>query len=312
MPTSVEMSAVQRLMYFPSLHGDESKLIKPFKLIFEVITKLTVNWWAMILIWLAQKARQNWLVTVIKQIPNGMSFFRMLAIPVVMYNLVYQIHLNQHSQAIPWLVYMVLIIALDALDGPCARDLDAVSEFGKRLDPASDKFCFTFIVLGYTLASLFEYSIAFCLLLFGFALWCLWVELKLIRLAVGPFRRLLDGLKQFDPDFEDPGAFTVGKIKFNLQMLACVAGWLGLVYFPSDPTAILAMALILNASRSFGDKSLGKHREEYVWLLVVYMACNGGLARLRIDSVQSQLSNTDSSDSDTALPPNVTRFRQTG
>lgn len=263
------MTAIARLCYFPSLHSKDSLPIKAFKLLFEVITKLLVNWWALILIWVGEKTRQRWFVTTVKQLPNSMSFFRMLAIPYVVYNLVANINAGDHSANGIWLLAMMGVIALDALDGPCARDLDAVTEFGSRLDPASDKFCFVFIVLGYCIASWFEYSWTFCLVALGLALWCLHVELKLIRLSVGPFRKLLDSLKSFDPDFQDPGAHTFGKIKFNLQMLACIVGWAGLIYFPSDPTAILIMAIVLFAARHFGDKSLGWHRSEFAWLSVV-------------------------------------------
>ncbi len=253
-----------RLWYFPSLHGQDPKAVKAFKFTFEVITKLLVNWWALALVWFGQKTKQFWLVRFVKQLPNAMSWFRFPAIVVVCYGLANSIHTNSHSDATYWFIAMLLVIALDALDGPCARDLDAVTEFGSRLDPASDKFCFACIVLIYCVSSLFEYSIAFCLVAFGLAIWCLHVELKLIRLSLGPFRKLLDEVKQYSPDFRDPGASTAGKVKFNLQMLACVIGWVGLVYFPADPTAILLMAITLFAARTFGDKSLGWHRREYM------------------------------------------------
>ncbi len=260
---------MQRLLYFPSLHGKDSKLVVPFKFLFETVAKLTICWWALPLTWLGEKTRQNWFVTLVKQIPNALSFVRIVITPFICVKLVMYIANNDHSSAEKWFFLLMLVISLDALDGPAARDLDAVSEFGARLDPASDKFCFTFIVLSYCVASLFEYSVAFCGVAIGLALWCLHVELKLIRLSVGPFRRLLIVLKHFDPEFSDPGAFTSGKIKFNLQVAACAIGWAGLIWLPADPTAILLMAIILLAARSFGDKSLGMHRQEFAWLAIV-------------------------------------------
>ncbi len=218
---------------------------------------------------MAEKTRQRWLMVIVKQIPNSLSFFRIIATPIICYNLAIAIKADIHSDAIGWFMVMLVVICLDALDGPAARDLDAVSEFGARLDPASDKFCFFCIVITYCVASVFEYSLAFCIVAIGLALWCLHVELKLIRLSLGPFRQILAVLKQYDPEFSDPGAFLEGKIKFNLQMAACVIGWLGLIWLPADPTAILLMAITLFAARRYGDKSLGKHRNEFAWLAVV-------------------------------------------
>lgn len=282
------MTAIARLKYFPSLHGKDPFAVKIFKFVFELITKLLVNWWALILIWLGGKTHQKWFVTSIKQLPNAMSFFRIIVTPYVMYQLIASIRAGNHGGASLWLMVMIAVIALDALDGPCARDLDAVSEFGARLDPASDKFCFAFIVLSYCVASWFEYSWAFCLVAIGLAVWCLHVELKLIRLAIGPFRKLLDSLKTFDPEFCDPGAHTFGKIKFNLQMLACIVGWSGLVFFASDPTAILVMTIVLFAARHFGDKSLGWHRNEYAWLFVVNFILLECKRRPELSLLQSQ------------------------
>lgn len=269
MTETLVMNKFQRLAYFPSLHSGENKFSVIFKFVFEVVAKVTINWWALGLLWLAEKARQKWLIFLIKQIPNSLSFFRIVVIPVICFNLVMAIRADVHVDAIVWFKIMLAVICLDAIDGPAARDLDAVSEFGARLDPASDKFCFFVIVLTYCIASLFEYSLAFCIVAIGLALWCLHVELKLIRLSVGPFRKLLNTLKHYNPDFADPGAFLSGKIKFNLQMAACVVGWLGLIWFPADPTAILMMAIVLLAARRFGDMSLGMHRQEYQWLMVV-------------------------------------------
>lgn len=263
------MNRRQRLVYFPSLHADENKFFTIFKFVFEVITKITINWWALSLTWVGEKTRQKLLVVVIKQIPNGLSFVRILAMPVICFYLVVAIRNGVHMDASYWFVIMFVVISLDALDGPAARDLDAVSEFGARLDPASDKFCFVCIVLAYCIASLSEYGIEYCVVAFGLALWCLHVEFKLIRLSVGPMRKLFDVLKFYNPDFTDPGAFLPGKIKFNLQMLACVVGWLGLIWFPANPIAILAMAIVLFAARWYGGKSLNMHRDEYVCLLAV-------------------------------------------
>lgn len=255
---------MKSLSYFPSLHSTEPKFIKIFKFVFEVLAKILVNWWALIIIWFGTKLKLNFVVTSIKQIPNGLGWARIVLSPYITWQLV-QSSIHQQNNSF-WLAAMIVIIALDALDGPIARDLDAISEFGKRLDPAADKLCFALLLLGYCVASLYEYNFALFVMLVGFAAWCLHVEIKLIRLATGPFRKLL---KLFP--VEDPGAFIYGKIKFNLQMIACIGGWIGILYRPQNPAGIVFTILTLMIARRFGDKSLGWHRQEYMFIYSMYL-----------------------------------------
>lgn len=267
--TTLVMNRRQRLLYFPSLHAGENKFSTVFKFVFEIITKLTINWWALALTWVGDKTRQRWLVVIIKQIPNGLSFFRILVTPIICFHLVVGVKDNDHTSLLTWFVIMLVVICLDALDGPAARDLDAVTEFGAVLDPASDKFCFFLIILAYCIATFFQYSIPFCLAALAFALACLFVEYRLIVLSLGKFNQLIKILKVYNPNFTQPGAFLAGKIKFNLQMAACAVGWLGLIWFVADPTTIFVMAILLFAARNYGYKSLALHQNEYIWLLVV-------------------------------------------
>src|SRR5204862_7144438 len=130
MTETLVMNRHQRLLYFPSLHSNENKFSVAFKFVFEVFAKLFINWWALGLLYLAEKTRQKWFAVVIKQIPNSLSFFRIVAIPIICFHLAVAVHGNIYADAVHWFAIMVVVICLDAIDGPAARDLDAVSEFG--------------------------------------------------------------------------------------------------------------------------------------------------------------------------------------
>ncbi len=69
-------------------------------------------------------------------IPNGLSAFRMLVSPVVIYFL---INGDQQGLMIA-LVLMILAEISDLLDGIAARSLGQTSDIGKLLDPLTDSF----------------------------------------------------------------------------------------------------------------------------------------------------------------------------
>ena len=67
-------------------------------------------------------------------VPNMMSFFRLLLIPVIMW-----VYLSKKDY---WLVAGLLLLSgvTDVADGYVARHFNQVSNFGKMLDPIADKF----------------------------------------------------------------------------------------------------------------------------------------------------------------------------
>lgn len=77
--------------------------------------------------------KKRWSKKEIWTIPNGMSLFRLLLIPVFLW--LYCVK-EAHIAA---LAVLALSALTDVFDGVVARKLDMVSDFGKILDPIADK-----------------------------------------------------------------------------------------------------------------------------------------------------------------------------
>ncbi|HEY9653844.1 MAG TPA: CDP-diacylglycerol--glycerol-3-phosphate 3-phosphatidyltransferase [Coleofasciculaceae cyanobacterium] len=77
-------------------------------------------------------------------LPNWISFSRLLALPFLLYGL------NNPTDRIRWICLIIFLVAAgtDWLDGYLARKLNQVTDLGKFLDPLVDKF----LVLGPLLA----------------------------------------------------------------------------------------------------------------------------------------------------------------
>ena len=65
-------------------------------------------------------------------LPNMLSFFRLLLIPVIVY---------LHESGYVWWAFGMLLLsgAMDIVDGWIARTFHLVSDFGKAIDPIADK-----------------------------------------------------------------------------------------------------------------------------------------------------------------------------
>lgn len=94
---------------------------------------------------------------VILSIPNLLSLFRLTIIPFYLFG-----YLIGASKWFYLFVYLILM-TLDLLDGPIARQTGTMSSLGEAIDPLGDKVCHT--------------SMAFIVVLFGFAPWWLFVTL---------------------------------------------------------------------------------------------------------------------------------------
>jgi CDP-diacylglycerol--glycerol-3-phosphate 3-phosphatidyltransferase len=72
-----------------------------------------------------------------RQVPNLLSVTRLVMLPVVLYLV------TLPDAWAPWVAagLMVLSMAFDGLDGLLARRWNAVTEFGKVIDPVADKVC---------------------------------------------------------------------------------------------------------------------------------------------------------------------------
>ena len=69
-------------------------------------------------------------------LPNAITFSRLLALPFILYGL------NNPTQQTRWICLAIILVAAltDWLDGYLARKLNQVTELGKFLDPLVDKF----------------------------------------------------------------------------------------------------------------------------------------------------------------------------
>lgn len=74
-------------------------------------------------------------------IPNLMSFFRILLVPVIIWS-----YLGLHSTTLS-IILLAISALTDVLDGQIARRFHMVSDLGKALDPLADKLTQASIVL---------------------------------------------------------------------------------------------------------------------------------------------------------------------
>ena len=66
-------------------------------------------------------------------IPNILSFFRLLLIPLIVF-------LYVGKELYGWtLVVLIISLVTDIIDGLVARKLNMVTDFGKFIDPVADK-----------------------------------------------------------------------------------------------------------------------------------------------------------------------------
>lgn len=256
-----------QLVHWGALAGNGA--IALFKGMFEVATWITVLWWALPLKILFEKIQFRAGVVVIKQIPNALSVVRILVSPIIGWWLALAVIDGNQSEATHWFVVMGALALLDGIDGPAARHLDAVSNFGKVIDPAADKVLFAVMVIGYCVVTQSVYGWWAFVPLLIITLWAARVELALAQMPL-QFKPLLDSL-----GLEHPGANIFGKVKFNLQMLAVFTGWWWIIGDPNNVAGALWTVMVLFVARYFADKSLGRHRMELVELQYLAAAFNG-------------------------------------
>lgn len=72
-------------------------------------------------------------------LPNALSFLRVLLVPAFVATLLFMGHLGIWGIIIPVIIY-ILTALTDMLDGMIARRCNLVTDFGKFIDPLADKF----------------------------------------------------------------------------------------------------------------------------------------------------------------------------
>jgi phosphatidylglycerophosphate synthase len=212
----------------------------------------------------------NWLQNLLppfqfitRQVPNAMSIFRIPISPVVAWLLTSAVLRGDTSAAWTWLAAAIGLIILDGLDGPLARQLDAISDFGKAIDPAADKVLALSMSIGFlVLTQHFQGWGMFALLAFATG-WAVWVEFKLVKIAAST-KRMVDLLNEVTV-VELPGANIYGKIKFSIQSVSLVVAFALMIALPLSAFSSTLLIVTMFVARWFADKSLGQHRRE-LWV----------------------------------------------
>lgn len=198
-----------------------------------------------------------------RQVPNAMSVFRIPVSPVVAWLLTSAILREDTPAGWTWLAAAIALIILDGLDGPLARQLDAISDFGKAIDPAADKVLALSMSIGFlVLTQRFQGWGMFALLAFATG-WAIWVEFNLVKIAAGT-KRMVDLLNEVTV-VELPGANIYGKIKFSIQSVSLVVAFALMIALPLSAFSSSLMIVTMFVARWFADKSLGQHRRE-LWV----------------------------------------------
>lgn len=197
----------------------------------------------------------------VKKVPNIVTGVRMaLTIPATVCFGFALWQGNEH-QAEVWLLAMALIAALDAIDGPLARILEAETDLGKLLDPAADKLLVLSMLLLYVVVSYHDYGVLMAVAILGIVIWVLRVEFALVMIARTTAKQVI-ALRDQGQAPKLMGANIFGKFKMNLQMLAIFIGYFWMIKYPDDPVGPVMMISILMIARWFADKSLGQHRKD--------------------------------------------------
>lgn len=126
---------------------------------------------------------------VLLSIPNLLSLFRLTIIPFYLFG-----YLIGASKWFYLLVYLTLM-TLDLFDGPIARQTNTTSSLGEAIDPLGDKVCHT--------------SMAFVVVLFGFAPWWLFVILFVKEI-------ILTGISCY---YKEIGSKIYGKIGTVIEVI---------------------------------------------------------------------------------------------
>lgn len=231
-------------------------LIREVRWLLNWSTFILLGWWLVII-------KHYWpgSARVVNQVPNAMSVFRIIVSPFVTYQLGASILTDDHASAWLWLGIVGGLIILDGLDGPLARQLDAVSDFGKAIDPAADKLLILVLAITYCVTVWQLQGWVVFVPLCGALIWVIWVEFKLILIARDT-KIIIDRLE----DQELPGANVFGKIKFTIQSLSFVLAYVLLIADSSSLVGALWLTCMLIVARFFADKSLHQHRVD-LWAL---------------------------------------------
>lgn len=175
-------------------------------------------------------------------IPNLLSITRLLLLPIVLYLV------TLPGDWAPWAAVglMVLSMAFDWLDGLLARRWNAVTEFGKVIDPVADKVCIGAVAIVLTIYR-------------GFPLWLMIVILgRDVLILLGGF--LLRHRRHETPMSNYAGKAAAFVIGATLIVYTLRTGFIWL----EDAVSWLSAALIVTSLVVYGYRYLRIMRERDV------------------------------------------------
>ncbi len=192
---------------------------------------------------------------IIRATPNLMSVVRGIVAPFIVLELYHAIKDPNQDWLWAWLTLLAVNLLLDGIDGPLARRLDAVTDFGKLIDPLADKL--TMVCMGLAVLQLVYNNQGSTVLLPTF-LAVLVIESLLIVTAC-----CFALLKRAHPDISVDGANQWGKLKFVTQIIAFTIGFAGQIGSPTNWTWVVVTITLLWVAIYFGSRSLVTHCFDY-------------------------------------------------
>lgn len=229
--------------------------VKPFKLAFWLLALP----FGLLLVptrnFAEKRPRLNWLAWLCNNTPNGMCILRgAVSAPVVV---ITAMHLwNQDPQATTWFVIIMALFALDGIDGPLARTLDHVTEFGKKADPVVDKVLMAALALVAPFIIWHLLNPAMAIASGAMIIFLLTTEVRVAQASIEN-ESIAKTIGR-----EINGAFMSGKIKFNLEAVGFLVIYGYFRWAPSDPTGLVIGLVALAMAHSFAKSSLADHRQE--------------------------------------------------
>lgn len=228
---------------------------KPFKLIFWLLALP----FGLLLVptrdFAEKRPRLSWLAWLCNNTPNGMSILRGAAsAPVV---IITAMHLwDRDPQATTWFIIVIALFALDGIDGPLARMLDHVTEFGKKADPVVDKVLMAALALAAPFIIWHLLNPAMAMASSAMIIFLLNTEVRVAQVSIEN-ESIAKAIGH-----EINGAFMSGKIKFNLEAIGFLVIYGYFRWAPSDPTGLVIGLVALSIAHSFAKSSLADHQQE--------------------------------------------------
>ena len=153
-------------------------------------------------------------------IPNLLSFFRLILIPVYM---VIYLQANDSRDYVTASIILALSCTTDAIDGKIARKFNMITTFGKFLDPLADK--------------LTQFSLLLCLAVRYPVLWSVFVLFVLKELF-----QLFAGILAAHHGYILKGALISGKVCTTVLFVSLVA----MVLFHNMDTATVGIIAMVD------------------------------------------------------------------